>query len=185
MLGLNFDHILHQEVITCIGKWRAWPVGRLLPGNSPSTLNIPAIGYGIRYEYGIFDQRIEDGCQVEITDKWLRYGNPWEIQQLKISYPVSFGGYTESFTDEQGNYRAKWMPAFQVKGIAYDSPVPGFRNKAVNLLRLWKSEAMESFDFSLFNKGIMPKRSINKPEPKLLPSFYIQTMIRNKGKDSG
>jgi starch phosphorylase len=152
MLGLNFDHILHQEEEPGLGNGG---LGRLAACylDSLSTLNVPAIGYGIRYEYGIFDQRIENGRQVEITDKWLRYGNPWEIEQLNISYPVSFGGYTESFTDEQGNYRAKWMPAFQVKGIAYDSPVPGFRNKAVNLLRLWKSEAMESFDFSLFNMG--------------------------------
>lgn len=152
MLGLKFDHILHQEEEPGLGNGG---LGRLAACylDSLSTLNIPAIGYGIRYEYGIFDQRIENGRQVEVTDKWLRYGNPWEIEQLDINYPVNFGGYTESFTDEQGNYRSKWIPAFQVKGIAYDSPVPGFRNKAVNLLRLWKSEAMESFDFSLFNKG--------------------------------
>ncbi len=152
MLGLDFNIILHQEEEPGLGNGG---LGRLAACylDSLSALGVHAIGYGIRYEYGIFDQQIVDGKQVELSDKWLRWGNPWEVLQPNLAYAVNFGGHTESFIDEEENYRVKWHPEFQVRGVAYDTPVPGFRNKAVNLLRLWKSEAMESFDFSLFNQG--------------------------------
>lgn len=152
MLELDFNIILHQEEEPGLGNGG---LGRLAACymDSLSALGVHAIGYGIRYEYGIFDQQIVEGKQIEISDKWLRNGNPWEILQPNISYAVNFGGHTESYMDDEENYRVKWQPEFQVRGIAYDTPVPGFRNKAVNLLRLWKSEAMESFDFSLFNLG--------------------------------
>lgn len=152
MLELDFNIILHQEEEPGLGNGG---LGRLAACymDSLSALGVHAIGYGIRYEYGIFDQQIVDGKQKEISDKWLRNGNPWEILQPNIAYAVNFGGHTESYVDDEENYRVKWQPEFQVRGIAYDTPVPGFRNKAVNLLRLWKSEAMESFDFSLFNQG--------------------------------
>ena len=92
--------------------------------DSLATLEIPAIGYGIRYEFGIFDQEIRDGWQVEITDKWLRLGNPWEIARPEIAYQVKFGGRTEPYTDEQGRYRVRWVPHRVVKGVAYDTPDP-------------------------------------------------------------
>ena len=92
-------------------------------------LKVPAIGYGIRYEFGIFDQQIRDGWQVEITDKWLRFGNPWEIARPEIAYNVKLGGHTENYTDEEGNYRVKWIPDYEVKGVAYDTPVPGYKNE--------------------------------------------------------
>ena len=121
--------------------------------DSLATLNVPAIGYGIRYEFGIFDQAIRDGWQVELTDKWLRFGNPWEIVRSEITFDVNFGGRTEHFRDEQGRYRVRWMPDRVVKGVAYDTPVPGYRVPTTNLLRLWKAEAAESFDFDAFNVG--------------------------------
>ncbi|MET0658568.1 MAG: glycogen/starch/alpha-glucan phosphorylase [Steroidobacteraceae bacterium] len=121
--------------------------------DSLATLEIPAIGYGIRYEFGIFDQVIRDGWQVEVTDKWLQKGNPWEIVRPEVSYYVSLGGYTESFTDAQGRYREIWQPARKVKGVACDTPVQGYRVNTCNTLRLWKSEAVESFDFQDFNLG--------------------------------
>ena len=121
--------------------------------NSLATLHVPAIGYGIRYEFGIFDQEIRDGAQVEITDKWLQKGTPWEIAHPDESCYVSFGGHTESFTDDRGRYRVRWVPANQVKGVPYDTPVLGYHANTCNTLRLWKSEAVESFDLRDFNVG--------------------------------
>ena len=121
--------------------------------DSLATLNVPAIGYGIRYEFGIFDQAIRDGWQVELTDKWLRYGNPWEIVRSETTHNVQFGGHTVWYRDESGHDRVRWLPDRVVKGIAYDTPVPGYLVPTTNLLRLWKAEAAESFDFDAFNVG--------------------------------
>ncbi len=89
-----------------------------------ATLEIPAIGYGIRYEFGIFHQKIQDGWQVEIPDKWLRYGNPWEIPHLEASVQVKFGGHTEFYTDDKGRKRVTWIAHRTVTAIPYDTPVP-------------------------------------------------------------
>jgi glycogen phosphorylase len=121
--------------------------------DSLASVEAPAIGYGIRYEFGIFDQQIRDGAQVEVTDKWLQKGNPWEIVRTDMTPYVSFGGHTEPFTDALGRYRVRWIPTSCVKGIACDTPVLGFRVNTCNTLRLWKSEAVESFDFREFNAG--------------------------------
>jgi starch phosphorylase len=121
--------------------------------DSLATLGVPAIGYGIRYEFGIFDQAIRDGWQVEMTDKWLRPGNPWEIARSEFSISVPFGGRTEHYRDEQGRLRVKWIPATLVKGVPYDTIVPGYLRATANLLRLWRAEAVESFDFDAFNVG--------------------------------
>jgi starch phosphorylase len=111
------------------------------------------VGYGIRYEFGIFDQTIRDGWQVEVTDKWLRFGNPWEIIRSEVTFDVKFGGHTEPYRDKKGGYRVRWLPEKVIKGVAYDTPVPGYRVPTTNLLRLWKAEATESFDFAAFNVG--------------------------------
>jgi len=121
--------------------------------DSLATLNVPAIGYGIRYEFGIFDQEIRAGWQHEITDKWLRYGNPWEINRGDVTFDVKLGGRTEASFDEQGRYRVRWIPERVVRGVAYDTPVPGYHAATTNLLRLWRAEAAESFDFDAFNVG--------------------------------
>jgi glycogen phosphorylase len=121
--------------------------------DSMATLQVLAIGYGLRYEFGIFDQDIRDGWQVELTDKWLRYGNPWEIARPEVAFDVPLGGGTESYTDAQGRFRVRWVPERLIKGVAYDTPVPGYRSPTANLLRLWKAEAVESFDFDAFNVG--------------------------------
>jgi starch phosphorylase len=121
--------------------------------DSLATVAVPAIGYGIRYEFGIFDQEIRDGAQVEVTDKWLQKGNPWQIERTDVTPYVTFGGHTEAFTDAQGRYRVRWIPASCVKGVACDTPVLGYRVNTCNTLRLWKSEAVESFDFQEFNAG--------------------------------
>jgi glycogen phosphorylase len=121
--------------------------------DSLATLNVPAVGYGIRYEFGIFDQAIRDGWQVEVADKWLRFGNPWEIIRREHTFDVKFGGRTESYQDAQGRYRVRWVPERVVRGVAYDTPVPGYRVPTTNVLRLWRAEAAESFDFAAFNVG--------------------------------
>jgi starch phosphorylase len=151
-LGLNLDELLEQEEEPGLGNGG---LGRLAACyiDSLATLEIPAIGYGIRYEYGIFDQEIKDGWQVEITDKWLRYDNPWEIARPEADLEVKFGGHTEAYTDEHNRYRVRWVPYKVVKGVPYDTPILGYKTNTANALRLWKSEATESFDFEAFNTG--------------------------------
>jgi starch phosphorylase len=151
-VGQNLSSLLEQEEEPGLGNGG---LGRLAACymDSLATLNVPAIGYGIRYEFGIFDQTIRDGWQVERTDKWLRFGNPWEIVRSEITFDVKLGGHTEPYRDEQGRYRVRWHPGKVVKGVAYDTPVPGYRVPTTNLLRLWKAEATESFDFAAFNVG--------------------------------
>jgi starch phosphorylase len=151
-VGQDLSGLLEQEEEPGLGNGG---LGRLAACymDSLATLNVPAIGYGIRYEFGIFDQAIRDGWQVEVTDKWLRFGNPWEIVQSEIAFDVRFGGHTEPYHDESGRYRVRWLPEKVVKGIAYDTPVPGYRVPTTNLLRLWKAEATEPFDFEAFNVG--------------------------------
>jgi starch phosphorylase len=150
-LGLDLDDLLDQEEEPGLGNGG---LGRLAACflDSMATLGIPSLGYGIRYEFGIFDQQIRDGWQVEATDRWLRLGNPWEIARPEITFDIKLGGRTEAYT-ENGRYRVRWVPERLVRGMAYDTPVAGYKVPNVNLLRLWKAEATESFDFQAFNTG--------------------------------
>src|SRR2546423_7594288 len=124
--GVDLAELLEYEVEPGLGNGG---LGRLAACylDSLATLEIPSIGYGIRYEFGIFDQEIRDGWQVEVTDKWLRLGNPWEIPRPEITFDVKLGGHTEHYRDEQGRQRVRWIPARVVKGVAYDTPVTGYR----------------------------------------------------------
>lgn len=151
-LGIKLDELLLLEEEPGLGNGG---LGRLASCymDSLASVEVPAVGYGIRYEFGIFDQVIRDGWQDEITDKWLRYGNPWEVMRPEINYRVKFGGRTEPFTDENGRYRVRWIPETVVMGAAYDTPILGYRVCTCNILRLWKAEAVESFDFAAFNHG--------------------------------
>jgi starch phosphorylase len=151
-LGLDLDDLKDQEEEPGLGNGG---LGRLAACflDSLATLDIPAIGYGIRYEFGIFDQKIKDGWQVEITDKWLRFGNPWEIPQLELSQAIKYGGYTRSYYDRQGKYRVYWIPEYVVIAVPYDTGVLGYATNTTAILRLWKAEAAESFDFQRFNQG--------------------------------
>jgi len=150
-LGLNLDELMDQEEEPGLGNGG---LGRLAACylDSMASLEIPAIGYGIRYEFGIFDQDIRDGWQVEVTDKWLRFGNPWEIIRPEWSVEVKLGGHTEGYVDN-GRYRVRWVPRQIVKGIPYDTPILGYKVNTCNTLRLWAAEAPESFDFEAFNAG--------------------------------
>lgn len=151
-LGLDLDELLRQEEEPGLGNGG---LGRLAACfiESLATLEVPAIGYGIRYEYGIFYQTIMDGWQVENTDAWLRYGNPWEIQHAEWAVQVKLGGHTEQYTDDSGRFRVRWVPEKTVAGVPFDTPIPGYRVGTTNTLRLWRAEATESFDFHVFNRG--------------------------------
>ncbi len=151
-LDLDLDHILEQEEEPGLGNGG---LGRLAACflDSLATLEIPAIGYGIRYEFGIFDQEIRDGWQVETTDNWLRNGNPWEIVRTETAYEVGFGGRTKWYQDERGQARVRWKPERLVRGSACDTPVSGYPVEHVGLLRLWKAEACQAFDIAAFGAG--------------------------------
>ncbi len=151
-MGLNFEELLQQEEEPGLGNGG---LGRLAACfiDSLATLEVPAVGYGIRYEFGIFHQEIVDGWQVEKTDKWLRFGNPWELPRPEWAVDVKFGGSTEHYLDEQNRLRVRWVPHKTVIGVPYDTPILGYQTNTANTLRLWRSEAPESFDFAIFNSG--------------------------------
>ncbi len=151
-LGLCLEDLLAQEPEPGLGNGG---LGRLAACflDSMATLEIPCLGYGIRYEFGIFDQELVDGWQVEKTDKWLRYGNPWEIIRPEWAVEVKFGGCTERYEDERGRERSRWIPARVVLGVPHDTPILGYHSNTANTLRLWRAEAAESFDFAVFNRG--------------------------------
>jgi starch phosphorylase len=151
-LGLNLEDLLQQEEEPGLGSGG---LGRLAACfiDSLATLEVPAVGYGIRYEFGIFHQEIIDGWQVEKTDKWLRFGNPWELKRPEWAVEVKFGGSAEPYMDEQKRLRIRWMPYRTVIGVPYDTLILGYKTNTANTLRLWRSEAPESFDFSIFNSG--------------------------------
>ena len=150
--GQDLADLIEQEEEPGLGNGG---LGRLAACymDSLATLEVTAIGYGIRYEFGIFDQAIRGGEQIELTDKWLRFGNPWEIVRPEVSFNVMLGGRTESYTDQNGQFRVRWHPERLVKGVACDTAVPGYGVPTANVLRLWKAEAVESFDFDAFNVG--------------------------------
>ncbi|MBI1174078.1 MAG: glycogen/starch/alpha-glucan family phosphorylase [Sideroxydans sp.] len=151
-LGLELEDIAEQEHDAGLGNGG---LGRLAACflDSCATLQLPVMGYGIRYEYGMFRQKIENGCQQEEPDHWLRDGNPWEIERPEFSTRVKFGGHSVFYTDLDGRLRAHWVNTHEVVAIPYDVPVPGYRNGTVNTLRLWKASATEEFDLSEFNAG--------------------------------
>ena len=151
-LGLRLDDLLEQEEEPGLGNGG---LGRLAACylDSLATLSIPAIGYGIRYEFGMFDQELRNGRQVEVTDKWTGLGFPWEVERPEIVFAVKLGGHTETYRDADGRDRVRWHPHRVVNGVASDTPISGYGNDTVNFLRLWKAEACESFDFDAFNQG--------------------------------
>ena len=151
-LGLNYGTLLDEEVEPGLGNGG---LGRLAACflDSLATLEIPSLGYGIRYEHGIFAQDIVDGWQVERTDTWLRKGNPWEIVRPEWAVEVRLGGHTERVEDAHGREHVRWVPGRSVLGVPYDTPILGYRNQTANTLRLWCAEAVDSFDLSTFNRG--------------------------------
>ncbi len=179
--GIDLNYLLEQEEEPGLGNGG---LGRLASCylDSMATLGIHAFGYGIRYEFGIFDQEINDGWQVEITDKWLRYGNPWELAKPEFTQEVSLGGHTEVYVDDKNNYRVKWIPCRVIKGIPYDTPIVGYGNKKTIMMRLWKAEAIESFDFQDFNMGDYDAAVEEKVASETITKILYPNDITDAGK---
>jgi len=151
-IGLNIQDIRDVEVDAGLGNGG---LGRLAACflDSMATLELPAYGYGIRYEFGIFKQLIKDGHQIEIPDEWLKFGNPWEIARPESAFEVKFGGHVENRPDKKNEINPTWVNYNTVLGIPYDTPIPGYNNNTVNTLRLWGAKASEEFDLEIFNYG--------------------------------
>jgi starch phosphorylase len=151
-IGLDLEDVCEREKDTGLGNGG---LGRLAACflDSCATLSLPVVGYGIRYQYGMFHQRIENGYQVEEADSWLREGFPWEIERIEYAQTIKFGGHSDVQIDEHGRSRHVWINTNDVLAIPYDIPVPGFENDIVNTLRLWSAAARDEFDLDEFNAG--------------------------------
>jgi len=150
--GCALEEVLEQERDPGLGNGG---LGRLAACflDSCATLGYPVTGYGIRYDYGIFEQKIRNGYQVEVPDHWLEGGTPWEMVCLEHTRRVKFGGRTESWVDEKGRFRVRWVDALEVLAIPHDVPIPGYRNDIVNTLRLWKADTSDKLALEDFNLG--------------------------------
>ena len=151
-MGHDFEKIAEIESDAALGNGG---LGRLAACflDSMATLDLPCYGYGIRYEYGMFRQSIENGAQVEHPDSWLRYGNPWEFPRPELLYPVRFNGHVVEYKHEDGSLHHHWVDTDEVMAMAYDTPVPGFGGKTVNNMRLWAAKSSRDFDLRYFNQG--------------------------------
>jgi len=152
VLGMTYEEIFEHEWDAGLGDGG---LGRLASCflDSMATLQYPGYGYGIRYEYGIFSQKIKNGYQMEAPDNWLRYGNPWEFPRPELIYPVHFYGRVNTITGESGKFRMEWVDTDEVMAMAYDYPVPGFHNDTVNTLRLWSAKSSRGFRLEYFYSG--------------------------------
>lgn len=162
-LGYSLEELQELEPDAALGNGG---LGRLAACflDSMATLELPGYGYGIRYDYGIFYQRIVDGYQQESPDNWLRYGNPWEIERPEYIYMVRFNGQVDQYEDSEGVLRADWTDTDNVIAMAYDTPIPGYRNNTVNNLRLWGAKATREFDLEYFNYGDYDRAVADKIE---------------------
>ncbi|MGO9379519.1 MAG: glycogen/starch/alpha-glucan phosphorylase [Dissulfurispiraceae bacterium] len=152
VLGMTYDEIADLEDDAGLGNGG---LGRLAACflDSMASLGYPGYGYGIRYEYGIFSQRIRNGYQVEMPDSWLRYGTPWEMPKPDVLYPVKFYGHVDAIFGRDSRMRMHWADAEDVMAMAYDYPVPGFNTDTVNNLRLWAAKSSREFNLEYFNSG--------------------------------
>ncbi|MES1256147.1 MAG: glycogen/starch/alpha-glucan phosphorylase [Acidobacteriota bacterium] len=166
-LELDYEQLHEQEKDAALGNGG---LGRLAACflDSMATLSLPAYGYGIRYEYGMFNQGIEHGSQIEHPDNWLRYGNPWEFPRPEVMFPIKFGGRVVEFRDEQGDARFHWVDTDDVMAMAFDTPVPGYDTSTVNNMRLWSAKASRDFNLKHFNEGDYLKAVQEKNESENL-----------------
>ncbi|MBU1122234.1 MAG: glycogen/starch/alpha-glucan phosphorylase [Candidatus Omnitrophota bacterium] len=181
-LGLDLDEIRGQEQDAGLGNGG---LGRLAACflDSMATLGIPGQGYGIRYDYGIFRQKIVNGYQVESPDEWLKLGNPWEIARPEYSVTVKFYGKVAMFNDEGGRLRVEWKETEDVLAMPYDIPVSGYKNDVVNTLRLWSAKSTEEFDFKDFNKGDYEGAVYSKVYSESISKVLYPSDISTQGKE--
>ncbi len=151
-IGCELEEVTEEEADAGLGNGG---LGRLAACflDSCASLDLPVTGYGIRYEYGMFHQKIENGYQLESPDHWLRKGNPWEIECPENTRQIKYFGHTEHYKDENGEHQARWINTHDVLAVPYDVPIPGYQNNTVNTLRLWNSEATDEFNLDEFNSG--------------------------------
>ncbi len=181
MLGLELPDLLEQEVDAGLGNGG---LGRLAACflDSMATLDLPGYGYGIRYEFGMFEQDIQDGCQVEKPDEWLRFGNPWEMPRPEYAIPVRFGGHVEEFMDDH-RLHVRWTGGEQVVGMPYDTPIAGYGNNTVNTLRLWRARASSEFDLHVFNDGDYEKAVLDKNRSETISKVLYPSDLKMFGKE--
>jgi starch phosphorylase len=149
--------------------------------DSMATLELPAYGYGIRYEFGIFDQVIRSGAQIERPEEWLRYGCPWMVARPEFTQPVHFYGHTEVHGD--GHPQVRWVDTTSVLGIPFDMPICGHRNDTVNTLRLWSARASEEFDLTVFNAGDYERAVFDKNNSESISKVLYPNDLLVVGKE--
>ena len=181
MLNLDLNHLIDEEVDAGLGNGG---LGRLAACflDSMATLDIPGYGYGIRYEFGMFEQEIKEGWQVEKPDEWLRFGNPWEMPRPEYGVPVRFGGWVED-RQEHGHFRVHWMGGEEVVGMPYDTPIAGYGGNTVNTLRLWRARASNDFDLGYFNEGDYEKAVLDKNRSETISKVLYPSDLKMFGKE--
>jgi glycogen phosphorylase len=181
-LGLEIEELIDNEHDAGLGNGG---LGRLAACflDSCATLQLPVMGYGIRYEYGMFRQRIEQGRQVEDPDRWLREGNPWELERPEHTRRIQYGGRTEFFKDMQGRQRVRWTDTSDVLAVPYDTPIPGYRNGTANVLRLWSAAATDEFDLGEFNSGAYPESVARKNAAENITMVLYPNDASENGKE--
>ena len=179
-LRLDMESVIDQEHDAGLGNGG---LGRLAACyiDSMATLKLPAVGYGIRYDFGIFNQKIVNGNQVEMPEMWLQFRNPWEIERPEFKRTIKFYGKTMQVKDHDGKMRFRWIDTIDVLAIPYDIPIPGFGVGNVNSLRLWSARAAEEFNFQEFNQGDY----IGACESKLVSENISKVLYPNDNNVSG
>jgi glycogen phosphorylase len=182
MIGIDLADVLEQEIDAGLGNGG---LGRLAACflDSMATLAIPGYGYGIRYEFGMFDQEIKDGWQVEKPDEWLRLGNPWEMPRPEYGVPVRFGGSIEEHTDDHGRLKVRWAFGETVIGMPYDTPIAGYGGSTVNTLRLWRARASSDFDLRYFNDGDYERAVLDKNRSETISKVLYPSDVKVFGKE--
>ncbi len=181
-LGLELEELIDVETDAGLGNGG---LGRLAACflDSCATLQLPVTGYGIRYEYGMFRQRIEQCRQIEEPDHWLRGGNPWEVERPEDTRRVRFHGRTEHYKDADNRTRTRWVDSHDVMAVPYDIPVPGYRNDTVNVLRLWRASATDEFDLGEFNAGSYTESVAAKNEAENITMVLYPNDASENGKE--
>lgn len=181
-LGLNFEELTQFEHDAGLGNGG---LGRLAACfiDSCATLQLPVTGYGLRYEYGMFQQSIEGGNQVEMPDHWLRDGNPWELERPEFTRRIKFGGHTKFLKNNNGDFTAHWIETNDVLAVPYDYPIPGYQNGTVNKLRLWKAAATDEFNLEDFNAGSYPEAVAAKNEAENISMVLYPNDASENGKE--
>jgi starch phosphorylase len=181
-IGLDLEDVCAREMDTGLGNGG---LGRLAACflDSCATLSLPVVGYGIRYQYGMFHQRIVNGYQVEEADSWLREGFPWEIKRIEYAQTIHFGGRSDVQNDASGKSRHVWVDTHDVLAIPYDIPVPGFENDIVNTLRLWSAAARNAFDLEEFNAGSYADSVASKNEAENITMVLYPNATTENGQE--